>query len=96
MDSQQWRFHLHELVEKTIYCPFRCLLKRLAHTERRHDEHLGVLDLHVNVHDTVTAKDCTAVMFSNCRNHFISTNICKILISMSKSANLNMSDEESQ
>lgn len=56
LGSQQWRFHLHELVEKTIYCPFRCLLKRLPHTERRHDEQLWVLDLRVNLHGTGIGK----------------------------------------
>lgn len=43
-------------MEKTIYCPFRCLLQRLPHTERRYDEHLGFLNLRVNVNGAAIAK----------------------------------------
>lgn len=42
--------HLNELVEETVYCPFRCLLHRLSLAERWHHEEIGILDLVFNVH----------------------------------------------
>ena len=44
-DLQQVRSHLHELIEETVYCPFRRLLHGQPQTEGRHREEVRVLDL---------------------------------------------------
>lgn len=43
------RIHLHELVEETVYCPFRCLLQRHCVAKGRHHEEVGILDLCFNI-----------------------------------------------
>lgn len=64
------RFHLHELIEETIYCPFRCLLHRQSETKGGHHQEIGVLDLKFNVHVAVKSDtEMTSWTFIiNCKN----------------------------
>lgn len=43
------KLHLHELIEETVYCPFRCLLQRHCMAKGRHHKEVRILDLRFNI-----------------------------------------------